>query len=95
MTGWTADELARVGSADELGIASRRADGSLRQYITIWVVRSGDDLYVRSAYGRDNRWFQLALASGEGRSRPLAWSGMSRSRSRALASTTTSTRHTT
>lgn len=30
MTGWTADELARIGRADELGIASRRPDGSLR-----------------------------------------------------------------
>ena len=67
MTGWTADELARIGDADELRISSRRPDGSLRKGIRIWVVRSGDDLYVRSAYGYDNPWFQRALASGEGR----------------------------
>jgi hypothetical protein len=69
MTGWTADELSKVGRATELQIASRRGDGTLRPYVTIWVVRSGDDLYVRSAYGHENGWFQRALTSGEGRIR--------------------------
>ena len=69
MTGWTADELARIGRATELGIASRRADGSLRPFITIWAVRAGDDLYVRSAYGYENPWFQRALKAGAGRIR--------------------------
>jgi hypothetical protein len=67
MSGWSADELTRVGRADELRIASCRADGSLRAYITIWAVRDGDELYVRSAYGYDNPWFQRALRSGQGR----------------------------
>jgi hypothetical protein len=67
MSGWTPDELSRIGRADELRIASRRADGSLRPFITIWVVRDGDDLYVRSAHGYDNPWFQRALHSGQGR----------------------------
>jgi hypothetical protein len=53
----------------EPGIASRRPDGSLRPYVTIWFVRVGDDLFVRSAYGYDNPWFQRALAAGEGRVR--------------------------
>src|SRR6187402_3301122 len=66
MSGWTADELARIGGADELRIASRRSDGSLRPFITIWAVRDGDDLYVRSAHGYDNPWFQRALHSGAG-----------------------------
>ena len=69
MAAWTADELAKIGQATELQIASRRSDGSLRPYVTIWVVRSGDDLYVRSAYRHDNGWFQRALSSGEGRIR--------------------------
>lgn len=66
MTGWTADELTRIGRAEELGIASRRPDGTLRPYVTIWFVCLGDDLYVRSAYGHSNPWFQRALASGSG-----------------------------
>jgi hypothetical protein len=69
MAAWTADELAKIGKATELRIASRRSDGSLRPYVTIWVVRSGDDVYVRSAYGHENGWFQRALTSGEGRIR--------------------------
>jgi hypothetical protein len=69
MRAWTADELARIGRADELEVASARPDGSLRPFITIWVVRSGDGLYVRSAHGPDNGWFRRAKASGLGRVR--------------------------
>jgi hypothetical protein len=69
MTAWTKSELSRIGRADELQIASRRPDGTLRPFITIWVVRHGDDVFVRSAYGHDNPWFQRALASGQGRIR--------------------------
>ena len=69
MTNWTADELGRVGDADELEIASTRADGSLRKYVTIWAVRVGDGIYVRSAHGPDNPWYRRAAASGTGRIR--------------------------
>ena len=69
MPGWTADELSKIGRADELGISSYRPDGSLRPFVTIWVVRAGDDLYIRSAYGRENGWFRRALAAGSGRVR--------------------------
>jgi hypothetical protein len=57
MSEWTSDELARIGSAQELELASARADGTLRNPRTIWVVRVGDDLYVRSMYGRGGGWF--------------------------------------
>ena len=66
---WSSEELTAIGDADELQIASRRADGSLRSYVTIWVVRSGDQLYVRSAYGTENGWFRRAVAAGAGRVR--------------------------
>lgn len=67
MTSWTTDELDRIGNADELEISSRRSDGSLRPYVTIWAVRSGDDIFVRSAAGADNPWYRRAMASGKGR----------------------------
>jgi hypothetical protein len=66
---WTNDDLTRIGGAEELKIASLRSDGTLRPYVTIWVVRVGDDLYVRSAYGPNNPWFRRARASGAGRIR--------------------------
>ena len=68
-TAWTPDELVRVGGAEELKVASYRRDGSLRPYVTIWVVRAGDDIYIRSAYGPQNPWFVRAQASGVGRIR--------------------------
>jgi hypothetical protein len=64
---WTADELHRVGAATELQIASRRGDGSLRPFVTVWVVRVGGGLYVRSAHGADHPWFRRAKAGGSGR----------------------------
>ena len=54
-SGWTDDELARIGDATELELASRRPDGTLRSFTTMWVVRVGDDLYVRSAGGGADR----------------------------------------
>jgi hypothetical protein len=58
MTAWTSDELTRIGTAEELEIASLREDGTLRKSVTIWVVRLDDDLYVRPMYGRASVWFR-------------------------------------
>jgi hypothetical protein len=69
MITWTPDELTRIGSAEELEVSSTRADGTLRPYVTIWVVRVGDEIYVRSAYGSNNPWFVRATTSGTGRIR--------------------------
>ncbi|NMO55094.1 DUF2255 family protein [Actinoplanes sp. TBRC 11911] len=66
---WTGDELTKIGDADELEVSSVRPDGSLRPYVTIWVVRLGDDLYIRSAYGPENGWYRRAHAAGAGRVR--------------------------
>jgi hypothetical protein len=66
MTAWTNEELTRIGSAEELQIAPRRRDGTLRNSRTIWVVRHGDDLYVRSVNGRTSAWFRGAQVRHEG-----------------------------
>jgi hypothetical protein len=65
MSTWTSDELDRIARAEELEIASVRRDGTLRQPVTIWVVRHGDDLYVRSVNGRTSSWFRGAQARHE------------------------------
>jgi hypothetical protein len=69
MPDWTAEELDTIGAADELEIAALRPDGTLRPFTTIWVVRVGDDLYVRSYRGRGGRWFRSVLQRPEGRIR--------------------------
>jgi hypothetical protein len=66
---WTRQELELVDSTDELLVSSYRRDGTLRPYVTIWTVRLGGDVYVRSAYGPENGWFRRAKASGRGRVR--------------------------
>jgi hypothetical protein len=57
MSGWTTSELTRIEQSDELDLQSERADGTLRDPVTMWVVRHGDDLYVRPVKGRDG-WYQ-------------------------------------
>jgi hypothetical protein len=71
MTTWTSEELDKIGTAEELRIASLRRDGTLRKPVIIWVVRHGDDLYVRSVNGRTAAWFRGAQERHEGR----IWAG--------------------
>ena len=66
MSAWTSDELSRIEAAEELDLASVRPDGRLRNPVTMWVVRRGDDLYVRSVNGRESSWFRGARARHEG-----------------------------
>ncbi len=66
MTAWTSDELNKIGTAEELLIASLRADGTLRKQVIIWVIRLGDDLYVRSVNGRTSAWFRGVQTRHEG-----------------------------
>ena len=68
-TGWTSEQLERIGGSTELELASRRSDGTFGRYVTMSVVRVSDDLYVRSAHGPDNPWYRRAIARGCGRIR--------------------------
>jgi hypothetical protein len=63
---WTPDELSRIESAEELEVAPQRRDGTLRRPVPIWVVRAGDDLYVRAAYGPGSGWHRVARRSRAG-----------------------------
>ena len=67
MMTWTSDELNKIGTAEELKIASLRSDGTLTKPVTIWIVRDGDDLYVRSVNGRPAAWFRGTQVRHEGR----------------------------
>jgi len=71
MDTWPAEELDKIGRAEELRIATRRGDGTLRKPVIIWVVRLGDDLYVRCVNGRQGAWFRGVLTRHAGR----IWAG--------------------
>ncbi len=58
MNKWTSEELNKIGKAEELDVRSQRSDGTLRNPVTIWVVRVGDDLYIRAVNGRNGLWFR-------------------------------------
>ncbi len=69
MRQWTSDQLEKIGKAEEVQIASVGRDGTLRKSVTVWVVRHGDDLYVRSMRGRSAQWFRGTQERHEGRIR--------------------------
>ena len=66
MTTWTSDELHKIDAAAALELASARPNGTRRSPVTIWVVRVGDDLYVRSWKGRTGAWFRATQVRREG-----------------------------
>jgi hypothetical protein len=69
MSGWSDSELATIGRADEIHIAPDRADHTPGPAVPIWVVRVGDDLYVRSYRGPSGSWYRRARRNGSGRIR--------------------------
>ncbi|HEV8716335.1 MAG TPA: DUF2255 family protein [Roseiflexaceae bacterium] len=66
MTTWASAELTSIGAVEELQIAPRRRDGTLRNPVIIWVVRHRDDLYVRSGYGNTAAWYRGTQVRHEG-----------------------------
>lgn len=67
MSAWSQDDLDRLGAAGEVEVSSVRRDGSLSRARTVWIVRVGDQLYLRSVNGPDGAWYRLTRASHQGR----------------------------
>jgi hypothetical protein len=67
MSRWTEEELRSVDAAQEIDIAPVRRNGALRRPTPIWIVRAGDDLYVRAAYEANKGWHGVARTSGQAR----------------------------
>ncbi|MEU3611755.1 DUF2255 family protein [Streptomyces sp. NPDC006872] len=64
---WTSQELDSIEHAEELEIASLRRDGELGSRRTIWVVRVGDGICIRSVNGPTSAWYRSTRARQEGR----------------------------
>ncbi len=67
MPDWNPTELGTIGAAREVEISSLREDGTLTKPVTIWAVRVGDELYVRSVRGDAGGWYRAAERRHEGR----------------------------
>ncbi|MEU5655102.1 DUF2255 family protein [Streptomyces sp. NPDC047737] len=67
MTTWNNSDLTSIGAAEELDLESERGDGTLRAPVTMWVVRAGDRLYVRSVKGTDGPWYRGTRSRHQGR----------------------------
>jgi hypothetical protein len=66
MTGWTIAQATAIAAPIEVQVVTRGRDGRLRRPRTIWIVRDGDRVFVRSTNGRDADWFRAATATGTG-----------------------------
>ena len=66
MTAWTNDELNKIAKAEELDLSSLRKDGTLRKPTTIWMVRVGDDVYIRCINGLEGKWYRYTQERGQG-----------------------------
>src|SRR6266581_3513834 len=71
MAAWTRDELSKIARAEEVDVAAITRAGSVRNRVTIWAVRHGDELFIRSIRGRDGAWFR-ALHDPQARARQAA-----------------------
>ncbi len=67
MSAWSQDDLDRLGGAGEVEVSSVRRDGSLSRPRTVWIVRVGDQLYLRSVNGPDAAWYRLTRTFRQGR----------------------------
>jgi hypothetical protein len=64
--GWSGAELDVIGATVQVDLATERADGSLRRPVTVWVVRVGDELYVRAVHGPQASWYRGARTRSAG-----------------------------
>lgn len=66
MAGWTEAELNSIDSVDELRIATRRKDGTLRKPVIVWAVCVDRDIFVRAVHGIAGLWYRHATENGKG-----------------------------
>jgi hypothetical protein len=65
MTDWRNQQLDDLAGTSEIEIAPRHTDGRLGRARTIWIVRVGDDLCIRSYLGPDGNWFRTITSTGQ------------------------------
>lgn len=68
-SGWSAEQLERIDTAQELEISAEPNDGRPRRWLPIWVVCVDGRVYVRTWYRRSVGWFGRAVETRTARIR--------------------------
>ncbi len=66
MSDWSSQALRSLASAEEVHLATRRSDGTLRSPRVIWVVTDGQRVFIRSTNGPGAAWYRAATATRAG-----------------------------
>ncbi|MEE3852100.1 DUF2255 family protein [Gordonia sp. LSe1-13] len=66
---WSTEMLTAVDDSPEIEISARHPDGRYLRFTPVWMVRHGDDVYVRTWYRRDTGWYGRAIQSRSARVR--------------------------
>ena len=66
MKTWNIEDAAILSAPDEVQVVTYRRDGRARQPTTIWIVRDGADVFIRSTNGRTAAWFRAAITNRAG-----------------------------
>ena len=66
MPDWSSQALRTLASAEEVHLATRRTDGTLRSPRIILVVTSGQRVFIRSTNGPGAAWYRAATATRAG-----------------------------
>src|ERR1700722_15690177 len=61
--GWKPQILSERSDREENHIRSERTGGGYNRWPPVWVVRVGNDLYVRSGFGENGFWYRHATGS--------------------------------
>jgi len=64
---WSHDDLSLFGGAGEVNLSSVRRDESLSRERIVWIVRVGDELYLRSVNGPEAAWYRSTRFRHQGR----------------------------
>lgn len=67
MTSWDDRSIVVLDDGDEVDIQAKDEAGAYLAPVTIWSVRIGRHVFVRSARGAAGRWYQDLRATGRGR----------------------------
>ena len=61
--GWKPTTLSEIANQEEIRVSSERTGGGYRRWTPIWIVRVGDEVYVRSGFGANGSWYRHATNS--------------------------------